>query len=376
VTALSIDAWSLDLQAVVDRLQLDKFALFGQAFTGPAAIAYAARNADRVSRLILWCTGIRGADILGSPRDRILGAMMEVDWELYTETMAHMTYGWSAGDPARQFAARVRETLTPEKMKAAFRAIARMDAGEFIPQVQSPTLVLHRRQIPFMGADAPRGLAAGIKNARLTLLEGDSISPYTGDMEPVLRAVDEFLGEREKAPVPAPSEAGAFRTILFTDVEDSTPLTQRLGDADAREVLRVHERITREALREHGGSEVKTMGDGFMASFSSVTKALQCATAMQRAFAQQNASVAEPVLVRVGLNAGEPIEEEEDLFGTSVIMAARIAAKAQGGEILTSNVVRELVAGKGFLFSDRGDVVLRGFEDPVRLYEVRWREAG
>ena len=116
------------------------------------------------------------------------------------------------------------------------------------------------------------------------------------------------------------------------------------------------------------------MGDGFMASFSSATRALECAIAMQRAFAEHNESAEEPMRVRVGLNAGEPIAEDEDLFGTAVILAARIAAKAEGGEILASDVVRQLVAGKGFLFSDRGDVVLRGFEDPVRLYEVRWRD--
>ena len=126
------------------------------------------------------------------------------------------------------------------------------------------------------------------------------------------------------------------------------------------------------------------MGDGFMASFTSATRALECAIAIQRAFAEHNESLlrqaqdthTEPVEVhvRVGLNAGEPIAEDEDLFGTAVILAARIAAKAEGDEILASDVVRQLVAGKGFLFSDRGDVVLRGFEDPVRLYEVRWRE--
>jgi class 3 adenylate cyclase len=111
-----------------------------------------------------------------------------------------------------------------------------------------------------------------------------------------------------------------------------------------------------------------------MASFSSATGALECAIAMQRAFAEHSESAEEPIRVRIGLNAGEPIAEEKDLFGTAVIMAARIAAQAAGGEILVANVVRELAAGKGFLFADRGDVALRGFEDPVRLYEVRWRE--
>jgi class 3 adenylate cyclase len=166
-------------------------------------------------------------------------------------------------------------------------------------------------------------------------------------------------------------------------------MMQRLGDAKGRAVLREHERITREALKAHGGTEVKTMGDGFMACFPSATGALECGIAMQRAFAEWNADVGaalappqgaassaptEAIRVRIGLNAGEPIAEDEDLFGTAVILAARIAAKAEGGEMLVANVVRELAAGKGFLFSDRGDVILRGFEDPVRLYEVRWRE--
>jgi adenylate cyclase len=118
------------------------------------------------------------------------------------------------------------------------------------------------------------------------------------------------------------------------------------------------------------------MGDGFMASFSSATRALECAIAMQRGFAAHNEAADEPIRVRVGLNAGEPIAEDEDLFGTAVNLAARIAAQAQGGEILASDVVRQLVAGKRFLFADRGETALRGFEDPVRLYELRWGEGG
>jgi adenylate cyclase len=116
------------------------------------------------------------------------------------------------------------------------------------------------------------------------------------------------------------------------------------------------------------------MGDGFMASFSSATKALQCAIAMQRAFAAHNESAEEPIRVRIGLNAGEPIAEDEDLFGTAVNLAARICAHAEAGQILAPVVVRELAAGKQFLLADLGETELRGFEDPVRLYEVSWRE--
>ena len=119
-----------------------------------------------------------------------------------------------------------------------------------------------------------------------------------------------------------------LRTILFTDIVGHTEMMQRLGDAKGRDVLREHERITRETLKAHGGAEVKTMGDGFMASFGCVTSAMECAIALQRAFAAHTRVDAEPLHVRVGLNAGEPIEEDGDLFGATVILASRIAAKA------------------------------------------------
>ena len=370
----SLEAALGDLDAVVRRLGLDRFDLFAQGYFGPVAIAYAAQNPERVSRLILWCAAARGADFLGSSRDRALGGLMEADWELYTETVSHLAYGWSAGEVAGKFAARMRETHTPAMLLAANRAFVKMDAVDFLSQVRSPTLVLHRRQHKTLEAGVPRGLASKIPDARLTLLEGDSAVPYSGDADAVLAAVNKFLGPGAEPPAAVAPGAGAFRTILFTDVEESTALTQRLGDAKAREELRAHERIMREALQSHGGAEVKTMGDGFMVSFHSVTRALECAVAMQRAVAAHNETAAERLLVRIGLNAGEPIAEEEDLFGTTVIRAARITAMAQGGEVLVADVVRQLAEGKGFLFADRGEAPLRGFDDPVRLYEVRWRE--
>ena len=115
------------------------------------------------------------------------------------------------------------------------------------------------------------------------------------------------------------------------------------------------------------------MGDGFLASFGSVTKAVECAIALQKGFAEWNAGGPEPLHVRVGLNAGEPIEEEGDLFGSTVILASRIASAAKGGEILAADVVHGLCSGKPFAFSDRGEQALRGFENPVRLFEVSWR---
>jgi class 3 adenylate cyclase len=155
-------------------------------------------------------------------------------------------------------------------------------------------------------------------------------------------------------------------------------MMSRLGDDAGRDILREHERITREVLAAHGGTEVKTMGDGFMASFGSVTKSVECAIALQKAFALWNSDVGatgrSPLQVRVGINASEPIEEDGDLFGATVILASRIAAKAEGGEILVADTVRGLCSGKGFLFGDRGEFVAKGFDEAVRVYDVRWRE--
>jgi len=378
VTDFSLDAHVLDLEAVVDHLGLERFALAAFGSPGPVAIAYAARHPERVSHLLLWCSYARVSDWSRSPQIQAVRSLLDKDWEVYTETVAHVAFGWSAGEEARRYAAYMRESMTQEAAQAAFAASVEYDVTALLPQLRVPTLVVHRRQVPFPDVGVARHLASRVPGARLLLLEGASLAPFLGDWEAVLAAIDEFLGEGEQAPAAtaAPSrEVGSLITILFTDMEGSTALTQRLGDAKGREVLREHERIVREALRAHGGSEVKTMGDGFMASFSSATRALECAIAMQRAFAAHNQTAGEPIRVRIGLNAGEPIAEEKDLFGTAVNMAARIAAKAEGGEILASDVVRQLVAGKGFLFADRGEVELKGFEEAVRLYEVRWGKA-
>jgi class 3 adenylate cyclase len=369
----SVDAQMLDLEAVVDRLGLDRFALYGSFNSGPAAVAYAARYAHRVSHLMLYCSYARASDWRRSPQLRALRGLLDKDWETYTETYAHIVRGWSAGEEARRQAAFLRESITQEAMQVFAATVRGLDVTDFLPELSSPTLVLHRRQHHLVDVDIARSLASRIPDARLVLLEGAAGPPLLGHTEAVLEAIDEFLGEGEEA-VAAAAPSGLV-TILFTDMEGSTTLTQRLGDAKAQEILRTHNTIVRGALRAHSGSEIKHTGDGIMASFTSASRALECAIAVQRALAQHNESNPDmPIRVRIGLNAGEPVAEEEDLFGTAVQLAARIAAKAEGGEVLASDVVRQLAMGKGFLFSDRGDVALRGFEDPVRLFEVRWRE--
>ncbi|UCH86087.1 MAG: alpha/beta fold hydrolase [Dehalococcoidia bacterium] len=375
VADYSLDAMVWDLEAVADCLKLPSFALWGSVNFGPVAIAYAARHPERVSQLMLWCTYARGSDFF-TPQAETMTALVEKDWRLYTEALCHYFLGFSTGETTSRLAALIRKGVTPEEWQAAYRSAAKFDVEALLAEVKAPTLVLHRRQLPWLSVDVGTDLASRIPGAQLAVLEGAAGGYAVEDWQAVLAAVDDFLGEGEEVAAEAkPLASEDVHTILFTDMEGSTTLTQRLGDARAQDVLRTHNTIVRDALKAHSGSEIKHTGDGIMASFTSASRALECAIDIQRALAQHNeADPDTPIRVRIGLNAGEPVAEEEDLFGTAVQLAARIAAKAEGEEILVSDTLRGLVAGKGFLFSDRGDVALRGFEDPVRLFEVRWRE--
>jgi class 3 adenylate cyclase len=166
-----------------------------------------------------------------------------------------------------------------------------------------------------------------------------------------------------------------IRTILFTDVVNSTTLTQSLGDEAALAVLGVHDTIVRDALGASGGREVKHTGDGIMASFVSAAAAVRCAMQIQRELNKHaEANPGRPLKVRVGAAAGEPVEQHNDLFGSTVQLAARLCAHAQPQQILVSNAIAELCIGKGLSFEDVGEVALKGFDSPVRAHAAAWRQ--
>jgi class 3 adenylate cyclase len=310
---------------------------------------------------------------------RATRSLLEQDWETYTETAAHVLLGWEEGEEAHRLAHYMQEATDAATARRLFEHIDAFDVSELLPAIKTPTLVLHRRQISWADEDVPRRLCASIPGARMVMLEGTSPVPGLGDMESVLAAVGAFLGDDYS--VTESGSTASVRAVLFTDLVGHTQMMRELGDNRGRDVLREHERLTRDVLRQHGGAELKTLGDGFMASFGSVTQAMDCAIALQRAIADWNEGPEgadghprRQLHVRVGLNAGEPIEEDGDLFGSTVIMASRIAAQAGAGEILIPEPLRHLLSGKSYVYADRGATVLKGFEDAVRLYEVRWRE--
>jgi class 3 adenylate cyclase len=166
-----------------------------------------------------------------------------------------------------------------------------------------------------------------------------------------------------------------IRTILFTDVVNSTTLTQSLGDEAALAILAVHDTVVRDALAASGGREVKHTGDGIMASFVSTAAAIRCAIQIQRELEKHSKSNPDrPLKVRVGAAVGEPVEQHNDLFGSTVQLAARLCAHAQPEQILVSNVIPDLCLGKGLLFDDLGEVTLKGFGSPVRAHAAAWRQ--
>jgi class 3 adenylate cyclase len=364
---LTSETEALDLEAVVNAIGDEHIVLFGRGFSGPAAIRYTADHPDQVKDLLLYDTATSIAELMSEPymqgQVAVMNALLHKDYDTMIDLVLRMM---PKLDP--EWMVRfVFAGLEPKYLELAL--VAANDASALVSSIRCPSLVIAERSIDQDVGRSAR-LASQLANAELVVIDRWPDDPWP-DWPDVSEHVYRFL--RLDPPPPAPAAPSAFRTILFTDLVGHTEMMQRLGDDKGRDVLREHERITRETLKQYAGAEVKTMGDGFMASFGSVTKAMDCAIALQRAFATHTESMPEPLHVRVGLNAGEPIEEDGDLFGSTVILASRIAAMAGAGEILIPEPLRHLLSGKSYVYSDRGETALKGFEDAVRLYEVRWQ---
>jgi class 3 adenylate cyclase len=191
---------------------------------------------------------------------------------------------------------------------------------------------------------------------------------------------DGFLGGCEVDPAGAalvPGSSGGdrdpgIRTVLFTDIVGSTSLTQRLGDDASMALLEVHDTTVRDALAASGGREIKHTGDGIMAAFASAAASVRCAARIQKALAEHPGRKGDsPVMVRIGAAAGEPVESNRDLFGSTVQLAARLCSHAEPEQTLVSNVVAELCIGKGLTFQDLGEVLLKGFDHPIHVHAVQ-----
>ena len=364
VAEVSLETLVLDLEAIVDRLALEKFVLFGHHITSAAAITYAVRYPERVSQLILWCcyprTGVgRGA------QTKALSALLKEDWETYTETLAHTVFGWSEGKEAHRFAGVMRECSTSEIARAYFDA--EFDVADVLASVKCPTLVVQRRGYQVVPVEWAKEVCSRIPNAQLALLEGTTGVTYMENMEALAVAIDEFLGDAKPRHVAA---EGDTAIILFLDIADSTALTTKLGDAAYRERERELDGKLRSAISDASGTPVegKVLGDGVMAVFTSARQAIDAA---QRCRELGNEA---GLPLHLGIHAGDVVREGNNVHGGAVQLAARVQSAAAPGEILVSATVRDLArTSAGVAFEDRGEHELKGIAEPQRLFAVRER---
>jgi len=369
VDDVSLEKQVTDMLAVVDDAGLRQFDLAGWIDGAAVAIAFAAEYPDRVAKLALYVPSARGDEVV-APADLQSGTeIAKTNWPLAARMIIDAMSPFAQAETRRRYADQLQRDASAWVAGSYFELMATFDITKYLPRVRSETLVFHPSLIPTEHRSASQRLASAIPNATFATIE--SGSPSTNP-DGTARLIAEFLDAGRRATQAATADT---HTILFTDMASSTALSEQLGDAGAQEVRRTHNEIVRRALGAHTGNEIKHTGDGIMASFTTASAALECAVAIQRGVvAHRDAHPDSPLAVYVGLNAGEPIVEDGDLYGTAVNLAARLCDRAEPGQILASDVVRQLAAGKQFLFSDIGETALRGFEDPVRLWEVRWEE--
>ncbi|TAK63423.1 MAG: alpha/beta fold hydrolase, partial [Dehalococcoidia bacterium] len=335
-----------DLETVVDHLKLRSFALDGYSEGGPTSIMFAAKYPKRVTRMVLTGTFARGDTLMGTPELRSATmALVAAEWGVATSMLTDLFMGNNVPSEARMFFAHLQQVgCTKEDAIESMNANLVLDIRHLLPKIRVPTLVIHSRGDRVVPIELGREIAGGIRGARFVSRDGAHILLDPEILKESEKTVMAFLLE-DLQPPPAIAKPDSPRsrspvTILFTDMESSTATTQRLGDDAAQTLVRAHNAIVRDALAAHEGSQVKHTGDGIMASFRSATQAVECAVAIQRALAARAAEDGEPIRVRIGLNSGEPVSEDDDLFGTAVQLAARVCARAEPGQIVASNVVR------------------------------------
>jgi class 3 adenylate cyclase len=360
ISAYSVETIVRDIDGVADALRFDRFILMGAINSSAAAISYAAQHPDRVSRLLLWCPYSRGLEFFDDSGTRALRDMVDRDWHMLTETATRSRFSWAADDHAREYSRLWRAAVTPRVQAMLMDSLATLDVTDRLGEVRVPTLILQRHD---RGPDVAQRIADGIPDARVVLLPGGSAAPYLEDADEVWSAIARFTGASHQ-----PASATGTAIILFTDIADSTTLTERLGDSAFRTHARTLDHELRRAITANGGTPIegKLLGDGVLATFPAASQAIAAALACNAAC---NGT---PLQLHLGIHAGDVIRERDNVFGGAVNIAARVCAISEPGEILVSATVRDLArTSSGVQFEARGEQVMKGVGEPVRVYAVR-----
>ena len=356
---MSTREMGIDIEAVATALELDSFALMGCAVQGPVAIEYAATHSE-VSELILCDAMSTIATGWLAPALRTQIGLSKLE----KEAGEPIFNNWQRVGPHDETAQLMKISLAREIEDDYLATDAELewDAGSLLAEVSIPTLILTTRNGVVDTLTDARQLAAGIEGSHLVGLEGDdrSLAPYWTDRTATLEAIHRFLNPKA---VLEPMLAG-FRTVVFTDIVGSTEYVRTVGDDAGRAAVRDLEQKVASFASNHDGRVVKNLGDGSLVSFGSNSSAITFALELQDACGEG------PLYLRVGMAAGEPIQEDGDIHGTVVAHASRIGDLGDAGEVIVSDSVRQLAAGKGFTFEPRGEVSLKGFDEPERVWNV------
>jgi class 3 adenylate cyclase len=353
-----------DLAAVMDAAGSREAALFAQAEGAAMAILYAATHPSRTRALVLYAgmarvTAAPGYEWPGSQRERAA----RID-----EQLAHWGDGARLAQIApghvddvalqRWFGKLERLSASPGALRPLYALASATDVRDVLPSLRAPTLLLHRRGDRLIDVRHSRYLAEHLPGARYVELPGEDNLLVVGDSERIVAEVEQFLTGTHTPPEPDT----VLATVLFTDIVGSTEALARLGDRRWRDLLTRHDELSRAQVARFRGRPVKSLGDGWLATFDGPARAIRCALALREAVAELG------IELRAGLHTGECEAIGDDLGGLAVHIGARVGAMAQAHEVLVSGTVKDLVVGSGIDFADRGEHALKGIPGTWRLW--------
>jgi class 3 adenylate cyclase len=356
-----------DVRAVMDAVGSKQAALFAISEGGPMSLLFAATYPDRTLALAIYGSYARRLWAPDHPYGRTAA-----DWDGFVQRLEREWGGpvamdifspSVADDPQARttWANYLRQAASPGAAVTIMRMNGEIDVRHVLPAIRVPTLILHRTGDRLTNIEQARYMARNIAGARLVELPGEDHVPSIGDADAIFSEVEEFLTGTQQG-----TEADrVLATVLFTDIVGATERAAAVGDQEWRQLLAQHHALVRRELARFRGREIDTAGDGFLAAFDGPARAVRCAQAIRSAV-RTNLEID----VRAGLHTGECELLEGKLAGLAVHIGARIAALASAGEVLVSNTVKDLVAGSGLTFDDRGDHVLKGVPGQWRLFSA------
>jgi class 3 adenylate cyclase len=362
----TVEEWMDDVPIVLDAVGSEKAAVITNLGGGIMATTYAAAHPERVASLILVDCFARFTAApgypFGAPEEAVNRTLQEADLGMGRGLMLDLFAPSVAADDRlrRAWARYERLAVSPGMTVATVRLLYQSDVRNILPVIRVPTLVIHRANAKGFPAEYGRYLADHIPGAKYVELPGIDNLIWAGDQDAILDEIQDFItGVR-----PAPTPRRALATVLFTDIVDSTRKAAEVGDRAWRRLLDEHFSVTQRQLDRFDGRQVKSVGDGVLATFDGPARAVRCAVAIRHGVSELGLEL------RAGLHTGEIELQTDDIAGLAVHVGARISALADAGEILVSSTVKDLVVGSGLEFEDRGSRVLKGVPGEWRVFAL------